>query len=77
MLDLHGCQTADVVDRVDKFIYQAMQNGKSRVRIMTGKGTGLVKKTVITYLKQGNYPWHYEKLKTGKPNEGILVVILA
>ena len=76
LLELHGLTTDEVADKVDSFIYTSQQKGLKKVRIMTGKGTGKVKSSVITYLKQGGYPWHYEKDKNGKPNEGVLIVII-
>ncbi|MDZ4677475.1 MAG: Smr/MutS family protein [Oligoflexia bacterium] len=76
LLDLHGFKTDEVFDAVDNFIMSVNQNNLKRARIMTGKGTGVVKKVVIDYLKQAKYPWQYEKLSNGKNNEGVLVVFL-
>ncbi len=73
-LDLHGYVIADVIDAVDRFM---VKNGsRPRVRIMTGKGKGKVQKEVISYLKQGGFPWSYEKGPSGKSNEGVLIVFL-
>ncbi|MEQ1875914.1 MAG: Smr/MutS family protein [Bdellovibrionia bacterium] len=75
LLDLHGARAEEVIDRVDRFIMKANELGLDRVRIMTGKGKGVVQKTVIEYLKQGGFPWQFEK--NGKTvNEGVLIVIL-
>lgn len=73
-LDLHGFKTNDVVDAVDKFLTH--NSNQPRVRIMTGKGTGAVQKTVTDYLKLGGFPWEHERLDNGKRNEGVVVVIL-
>ncbi len=73
-LDLHGDKVADVIDKVDRFIMK--YHTQARVRIMTGKGTGKVKAEVLKYLKQGGYPYEFEKLPSGKRNEGVLVVFL-
>jgi DNA-nicking Smr family endonuclease len=75
-LDLHGYKLADVADAVDQFLVQSGKNGKARVRIMTGKGTGAVKKAVMEYLRLGHYPFEFERLENGKRNEGVLIVIL-
>lgn len=75
LLDLHGCRAEDVIDRVDRFIVKANGMGLERVRIMTGKGKGIVQKTVIEYLKLGGFPWQFEK-SGGRVNEGVLVVFL-
>ena len=73
-LDLHGFKTDDVYDAVDRFLLKH-QNRKT-VQIMTGKGKGLVQKTVIQYLKQAGYPWAYEKAADGKPNTGVLIIFM-
>lgn len=74
LLDLHGCRAEEVIDKVDRFIVQAQKGNLHRVRIMTGKGKGIVQKEVIAYLKLGGYPWSYEKMSNGKTNDGVLVV---
>ena len=76
LLDLHGYKTADVPDVVDKFLVQSMRKGHKRIRIMTGKGTGQVKKVVTEYLRLGGYPFKPEKMENGKINDGVLVVFL-
>jgi DNA-nicking Smr family endonuclease len=76
LLDLHGCKTADVPDAVDRFLMNSVRRGAKRARIMTGKGTGQVRKTVTDYLRLGGYPFENEKLANGARNEGVLVVIL-
>ena len=76
LLDLHGFKGDDVIDAVDGFIMRANDQNLKQARIMTGKGSGVVKKIVIDYLKQARYPWKYEKLSNGKDNEGVLVVFL-
>lgn len=76
LLDLHGFRKDEVFDAVDRFLVQAMKKGQKRVRVMTGKGTGEVKKTVIEYLRLGGYPFEIEKMENGSRNEGVLIVIL-
>lgn len=75
-LDLHGYKVADVADAVDRFLVDSQRKNKARVRIMTGKGTGQVKKAVTQYLKLGGYPFEEERMPNGKRNEGVLVVFL-
>jgi DNA-nicking Smr family endonuclease len=76
LLDLHGFKTADVPAAVDRFLVQSMRRGSKRVRIMTGKGTGQVKKTVTDYLRLGGYPFEAERLANGARNDGVLIVFL-
>lgn len=75
-LDLHGKQQDEVFDLVDRFLLKESGSGAAQAKIMTGKGKGLVQKQVIDYLKKANYPWSYERLGNGSPNEGVLVVYL-
>jgi hypothetical protein len=72
LLDLHGFKTDEVFDAVDRFLTRH-QNAR-QVRIMPGKGSGKVKALVLDYLKKANYPWSFERLANGKPNEGVLVI---
>jgi DNA mismatch repair protein MutS2 len=76
LLDLHGRKTDEVMDALDKFLRQAEGAGLSKIRIMTGKGTGAIQAEVAKVLKQAHYPWKYEKLPNGKDNEGVLVIYL-
>lgn len=76
LLDLHGFKTADVPDAVDRFLVQSGRKGHHRVRIMTGKGKGAVKKIVTDYLRLGGFPFEAEKLEGGGRNDGVLIVIL-
>lgn len=75
-LDLHGYKTADVPDAVDRFLVASTKKGLARVRIMTGKGTGAVRKIVTDYLRRGGFPFEAERLENGERNEGVLVVFL-
>lgn len=76
LLDLHGYKVDDVPDAVDRFLVQSGRKGVKRVRIMTGKGTGAVKKAVLEYLRLGGFPFQIEKLDSGVKNEGVLIVFL-
>lgn len=76
LLDLHGVKADEVFDRVDQFIVKSGSLGLHSVRIMTGKGTGVVQKEVIRYSKLGGFPWKYEKLPNGQQNTGVMVVVI-
>lgn len=75
-LDLHGFKVADVPDAVDRFLVAQMKRGSARIRIVTGKGTGQVRKAVTDYLRLGGYPFEFERHPAGGRNEGVLVVFL-
>ncbi len=76
VLDLHGFKSDDVESAVDQFLYRHGQLGTKSVKIMTGKGKGIVRNLVISYLKKGRFPWKYEKKKDGSPNEGVICIFL-
>jgi len=73
-LDLHGATKDEVWDRVEKFLTH--QKNDKPVRIITGKGKGIVKAEVQKYLKLARYHWSFEKTKNGSVNDGVLVVFL-
>jgi DNA-nicking Smr family endonuclease len=73
-LDLHGLREAEVFDKVDAFLRSPKAQKAPQVRIMPGKGKGIVQKKLIEYLKLGGFPWAYEKDGQGKVNEGVIVV---
>ena len=76
-LDLHGFKKEDVHSALDRFLLQATDRGVKNARVMTGKGTGTVQAEVIRLLKQGHYPWKYERLSNGTENTGVLVVFVS
>lgn len=68
-LDLHGYTTDQVEDAVDRFLVHSQKRGSGRVRIITGKGTGAVRKVALEWLKRGGFPYSQE-------NEGSFLVHL-
>ncbi len=75
LLDLHGFKSDEVEDALDKFLVKVSGGNLSSARIMTGKGTGVVQKIAIKYLKLAGYQWKFEMVN-GKKNEGCLVIFL-
>ncbi len=73
-LDLHGFKKDEVFDTVDKFVMK--HQNAPKIRIMPGKGAGIVRDELVRYLKLGGYPWSYEITESGVKNEGALVVYL-
>ncbi|MBN8540183.1 MAG: Smr/MutS family protein [Deltaproteobacteria bacterium] len=59
-LDLHGFKVADVIDAVDRFLVQNQKRGAHKVRIITGRGTGAVRKEALDWLKRGGFPYTQE-----------------
>jgi len=76
LLDLHGFKGDEVEAAIDQFLVRVSNSNLKRARIMTGKGSGVVKAIAIKYLKLAGYHWAYEKLPNGQNNEGCLVLFL-
>ena len=68
-LDLHGFTTDAVADAVDRFLMKSQRAGHRKIRLITGKGTGAVRKTALDWLKLGGFPYSAE-------NEGSFVIFL-
>ena len=49
-LDLHTFRPADVADLVDEYLQEAQRRGFPTVRIIHGKGTGALRRTVHAVL---------------------------
>lgn len=68
-LDLHGFTTDAVADAVDRFLVKSQRANHARVRLITGKGTGAVRKVALDWLKLGGFPYSPE-------NEGSFIIFL-
>lgn len=49
-LDLHALTVVEALPKVDEFLHSSFQAGYFRVRIVHGKGTGVLKVEVARYL---------------------------
>ncbi len=75
LLDLHGVTSDEVFGLLDKFLLDAMD--EVVVKVMPGKGTGVVKNKVVEYLEGAGYKWSYELKGDGNYNTGVLLVRMA
>ncbi len=66
-LDLHTFSPRDVGDLVPEYLAQCRQKGIYRVRVIHGKGTGTLRKTVQSIL--GKIPW-VTKFNTANMDDG-------
>lgn len=73
-LDLHGFKKDEVFDAVDRFLMK--HQNAAKVRVMPGKGEGIVRNEVIHYLKLGGYPWSFEIDPSGAKNVGSMIIYL-
>ena len=49
-LDLHGLTVDEALSKLDEFLHAAYQAGLYRVRVVHGKGTGILRREVGRYL---------------------------
>lgn len=73
-LDLHKYRQDEVFDAMEDFF--SKYASAERIRIMPGKGKGIVKAEVERYLKLAKYHYSFEKNEKGVVNEGVIVVFL-
>ena len=68
-------QTKDeALDNLDKFIYQALVNKVSIIKIVHGKHGGILRNAVHEYLKESKY---VSSFRLGYPHEGSYGVTIA
>ncbi len=70
-IKLLGCYADEAIDKLDRFLSDALVNGFSEVEIIHGTGTGVLKKVIIDYLK--SYP-KLQSFHGQKGNLGITIV---
>ena len=73
-LDLHGYREDEVFDAIEGFL--SKHTNADRVRIMTGKGKGVVKAEAQRYLKLAKYHFSSEKNEKGVVNDGVILVFV-
>ena len=73
-IDLHGFYELEAIETIGKFLLQSEQNNSQRVRIITGKGSGVLQKAVRSWLLENNYVFETAKITEG--GSGALVVKL-
>ncbi|MFH0793530.1 MAG: endonuclease MutS2 [bacterium] len=66
-LDLHGMRVEEMVERVDKYLDDAVVEGLPYVKLVHGHGTGKLRKALHDFLK--THP-HVERFRYGTPDEG-------
>lgn len=75
-IDLHGEFVEEGIERLDRFLDQAMLSIQNDVKVIHGHGGGRLKSAVRTYLKTSPY---VSETRSGEPWEGgdaVTIVIL-
>jgi len=66
-IDLRGLPSDEAIERVDKYLYDAYLSGLFTVNIIHGKGTGILRKKILEFLK--THP-KIESFRLGEWDEG-------
>lgn len=59
-LDLHGYKYEEALSELDRFINNAIMNRIESVKIIHGKGTGILKEAVCNYLENSELVLSFE-----------------
>lgn len=73
-VDVRGETVDTAVAIIDKFLDDAMLSSLAQVRIIHGKGTGLLRKGIHSYLKRLSYVKSYRLGTFGEGDSGVTVV---
>ena len=75
-LDLRGLNVEEAIDRVDKYIDDAVIAGLHEVSIIHGKGTGTLRKAIHIHFKGHAHVAAYRLGSYGEGDTGVTVVEL-
>lgn len=76
-LDLRGCRYEEAEKKLDKFIENSLINSISSIKVIHGKGTGVLRKCIHEYFDNSPYimDYNYEKFNNST-NFGVTIAIL-
>ena len=75
-LDLRGMESIEAISSVDMFLDNALRSKLETVRIIHGKGTGVLRKAVRDHLKRSKYVKQFRPGIYGEGEDGVTVVTL-
>jgi len=76
ILDLHQFHPRDVIDLVDEYLSECFIKGIKTVRIITGKGKGVIKARVFHHLKKHPNVIEIRENDYSNGNWGVLIIFL-
>ena len=75
-VDLRGMTAEEALVELDRFLDQAMMGKLSEVRIIHGKGTGVVRSAVREHLKRSRYVSTFRPGRYGEGEDGVTIAQL-
>lgn len=75
-IDVRGLYKEDAIIKVDKFIDDAYYNNISRIRIIHGKGSGILKNAISNFLSKDKRVKKFEYEKPEAGGDGVTIVSL-
>jgi len=76
-VDLRGLSAADAVDALDRYLDQAVLAGLGEVRVIHGKGTGVLRRAVAEFLTSDGRVAGFRLGAAGEGGDGVTVVRLS
>jgi DNA mismatch repair protein MutS2 len=76
-VDLRGLTVEEALDKMDKYLDDAILAGAPMVRIIHGKGTGALRKAVTDMLKSHRHVTSYRLGGLGEGGDGVTIAKLA
>ena len=75
-INLHGLMVGEALERLETAIYDALRDGKTRLRVNHGKGTGALRREVRDFLKYHPSVNTYQHAPLQEGGEGVTVATL-
>jgi len=69
-IDLHGMGRYEAREKINSFIYESVINGHRYINIITGKGTGVLRKTLLECLEDKNVYKYVISFSTAHRKQG-------
>jgi DNA mismatch repair protein MutS2 len=76
-IDVRGTRADDVVPRVEQYLSDAYLSNMPFVRVIHGKGTGVLRQIIRDYLRSNPMVQSYESAGPSDGGEGATIVKLA